>query len=185
MAVRCRVLYSAVLIGSPRRKAAQPMTARPPVPLGRHIDERREELGLTLREVARASGLTVETLRAIRYGENVPRGLTRAAIERALRWEAHSIDRILSEESGPAALPAADDAAPADGQDGHAAVIAAIRSIYTGDAEGDEAAIVDAVRRRYPGDTVAAAIMGQDHKTLDERWAELDKWFRMHAAAQA
>jgi hypothetical protein len=153
-------------------------------PIGKHVDARRAELGLKLREVSEASGLSIEQLRAIRYGESQPRGLSRAAIERALRWEPGSVDRILSGEGGPEPLPAGDGTAPAAGH-GHAAAIAAIRSIYTGEAEGDEAAIIAAVRRSYPGDTVAEAIMSQDHKPLDQRWAELGQWFRMHSAAQA
>lgn len=154
----------------------------PPAPIGRRIDARRAELGLKLKELAKASGVSVEQLRAIRYGENRPRALTAAALERALQWAPGSVEGILDRDEAP--LPADAPAAAPQGE-GHTAAIAAIRLVYSGDEEGDEAAIVAAVRRSYPGDPIAPAIMAQDHKSLEERWAELDGWLKMHAAAQA
>jgi len=159
------------------------MPERPPAPIGRHIDARGGELGLTLRELAAASGISVEQLRAIRYGLNRPRPLTMAALERALLWEPGSIAGILDAEAEPVALPPGSArAGPRD--DGHAARIAAIRLVYSGDAEGDEAAIIAAVKRTFDDD-VAVAIMSQDHKSLDQRWKELEGWLNLDTAAQA
>lgn len=148
----------------------------PPAPIGRRIDARRAELGLKLKELAKASGVSVEQLRAIRYGENRPRALTAAALERALQWAPGSVDAILDRDADP--LPA--DGAPAGTQaGGHAEAIAAIRLVYSGEAEGDEEAIVAAVRRVYPGDPIAPDIMAQDHKTLEKRWEELEGWLKI------
>jgi transcriptional regulator with XRE-family HTH domain len=163
------------------------MPERPPAPLapiGRHIDARRQELGLKISELAKISGVSVEQLRAIRYGLNNPRAITRGALDRALRWEPGSVDRVIDEDGDPVSLPGAPQSAPAEAG-GRAAALSALRVIYTGDQEGDEAAIVAAVRRSYPGDAVAAAIMQQEHKPLAVRWAELRDWIQKDAAAQA
>jgi transcriptional regulator with XRE-family HTH domain len=121
-------------------------------PLGERIDKRRAELGLKLREVAGRAGLSIEVLRAIRYGENDPRGTTMAAIDRALRWQAGSTERFLADGTEPAPL------------DDH------------GEQDGERRAIIAGVRSLYPGDTVAEAIMTQWGKPLEVRQRELDKW---------
>jgi len=153
----------------------------PLAPIGRRIDARRLELGLKLSQLAKASDISIEQLRAVRYGLNRPRALTAAALERALRWEPGSVDAII--DRGEAPLPAAGAPAATHGE-GRAAAIAAIRLVYSGDDEGDEAAIIAAVKRAF-GDDVAVAIMSQDHKSLDQRWNELQGWLNLDAAAQA
>lgn len=155
----------------------------PTAPIGRRIDARRTELGLSLSQLAKASGVSIEQLRAIRYGLNSPRPLTRGALDRALQWAPGSVDAILERDAEP--VPADSAAAPPQGQrQGHAAAIAAIRLVYSGDDDGDEAAIIAAVKRTF-GDDVAVAIMSQDHKSLDQRWTELRGWLSLDAAAQA
>lgn len=153
----------------------------PLAPIGRRIDARRLELGLKLSQVAEASGVSIEQLRAIRYGVNRPRALTAAALERTLQWDAGSFDAILDHDAEP--VPAGSAPAGSQGED-HVATIAAIRLVYSGEAEGDEEAIVAAVRRTW-GDGVPVSIMSQGHKDLDQRWRELDGWLDMQTAAQA
>lgn len=132
-------------------------------PIGKLMEQRRRDLGMTWREVATAGALSIETLRTIRYGESVPHGLTRASIERALRWAPGSVDRFL--ESGTA--PVSADAAPAAGED------------------AERQAVIDGVRALYPGDRVAESIMTQWHKSLEQRQRELDAVRRATAAGAA
>lgn len=66
----------------------------------RHLSERmqarRLELGMrTWRALAEEAGISYETLRALRAGENVAPG-TADAIERALKWAPGSISTIIS-----------------------------------------------------------------------------------------
>jgi hypothetical protein len=130
---------------------------RTPVPLGRHMDNRRRQLGLTWREVAHAAGLTYETVRAIRFGDNQPQGLTRTQIDRALRWEEGSTERFLADGTAPAPL----------------------------DRPGPEPDRATAAAVLFPGDTVAQAIMAQDHKSDDEIRSELGNWLSRNRAHQA
>lgn len=51
---------------------------------------------MTWAEVATQAKITVETLRAIRRGNNEPSALTKSGLERALRWQPGSVARILS-----------------------------------------------------------------------------------------
>jgi transcriptional regulator with XRE-family HTH domain len=60
------------------------------------IKDRRLELGLSWKEVARAADISEATLRAIRNGANEPSDLTARGIERALGWAPGSVERILS-----------------------------------------------------------------------------------------
>lgn len=63
--------------------------------LNGRLEQRRAELGLRWREVADAAGITTEGLRGVRTGpSNIP-AFTRRGIERAMRWPANEIDRIL------------------------------------------------------------------------------------------
>ena len=78
------------------------MTPKPHDLLASAIDERRGELGLSLREVAELAGVTAETLRAVRKGSNEPSSLTKHGIERALRWEPGSVASVLN-GGGPTA----------------------------------------------------------------------------------
>lgn len=71
------------------------MTPKPHELLASAIEARRRELGLSLREVADIAGVTGETLRAVRKGSNEPSSLTKSGIERALSWEAGSVDAVL------------------------------------------------------------------------------------------
>lgn len=59
------------------------------------MQRRRLHLGMkTWRALALEAGVAYETLRALRAGENVTPGTTHA-LERALEWQAGSIDAIL------------------------------------------------------------------------------------------
>jgi transcriptional regulator with XRE-family HTH domain len=60
------------------------------------MDQRRQQLGLSWREVAAEAGITQETLRAIRRGANDPSTLTKRGIERALEWSPGSVDRVFA-----------------------------------------------------------------------------------------
>ncbi|MEU8040958.1 hypothetical protein [Streptosporangium sp. NPDC049078] len=60
------------------------------------MSARREELHMTWVKVAESAGITTETLRAIRHGDNSPSTLTKRGIEAALQWEPGSIDMVLS-----------------------------------------------------------------------------------------
>lgn len=76
------------------------------------MDERRGDLGRTWRQVAADAGVSVNTL--MRNAEN-PEGIrttTKKGIERALRWDRGSIDRIAAgldpvplAEASPAVAP--------------------------------------------------------------------------------
>lgn len=65
--------------------------------LGEQVRSRRTELGLTQEELAERGGPSTPTLRAIennRAGRLSPR--LRRTLERALRWQAGSVDAILT-----------------------------------------------------------------------------------------
>jgi hypothetical protein len=82
--------------------------------LAQLMDERRLQLGLKWTQVAEraGAGLSAETLRAIRRGEQAPRPLTRAAIDRALQWAPGSTDRILEHDSDGEPEPMPDAVQP-------------------------------------------------------------------------
>lgn len=61
--------------------------------LDRVMNEQRVALGLTWRQVAKAAGITPQSLLAVRQGRKC-RQLTEAGIERALRWARHSIAAV-------------------------------------------------------------------------------------------
>lgn len=86
----------------------------PVVRLDADMEKRRLELKLEWRDVAERSGLTYETLRAMRRTGRAS-ALSKALIESALAWEAGSIDSIL--QGGQAVVVAVADP-PADS--GHA-----------------------------------------------------------------
>jgi hypothetical protein len=75
--------------------------------LAQLMNERRVELGLRWTSVAKSGDISPETLRAIRRTSAPLRDLTKAGIEKGLRWEHGSVDRIL----------AGDDPVPDDGED--------------------------------------------------------------------
>jgi transcriptional regulator with XRE-family HTH domain len=95
-----KLLYPAVLNActAEGRQATMPGQLSP---LGRLIDNRRAELDLKLLDVAEAAGLSIEALRAIRYGENDPRGTSLAAIDRALQWKPGSAGRFVTDGTEP------------------------------------------------------------------------------------
>ena len=67
------------------------------------IEQRRLELGLRWKQVAKAGGISYESIRAIRSGTADMRSLTGHGIETGLRWEPGSVERILAGgEPGPA-----------------------------------------------------------------------------------
>lgn len=84
--------------------SAVPKQSKARARLAQHMDERRTEIGLRWADVATAAGLTTEGIRNVRYGSGEIRALTRAALERALRWEQGSISTILR-GGQPTALP--------------------------------------------------------------------------------
>ncbi len=77
--------------------------------LAQLIDERRDQLGLYWNEVAQLADITKEGLRSVRLETRGLRPATKRGIERALRWEAGTVDRILAggdpEEMPPAPAP--------------------------------------------------------------------------------
>jgi hypothetical protein len=125
--------------------------ARQLSPLGAQIDKRRAELDLDLREVADAAGLSIEALRAVRYGENEHRTTTLGGVDRALRWKPGSAEAFAADGTPPVPL------------DGPHPV-------------PDRATAVAAV---FPHDTVAQSIMAQEHKTQEEREEELGDWLNL------
>jgi hypothetical protein len=84
------------------------------------MDERRLELGMRWQEVADAGGVSLRALNNARTGDREIRPLTRHGIEKGLRWEPGSIQRILSgsrempgdrNRRAPAPAPADEDEA--------------------------------------------------------------------------
>jgi hypothetical protein len=77
--------------------------------LAKLIDERRDQLGLYWNEVAQLADITKEGLRSVRFETRALRPATKRGIERALRWEAGTVDRILEggdpDEMPPASAP--------------------------------------------------------------------------------
>jgi hypothetical protein len=145
-------------------------------PLGERIDKRRADLGLKLKDVADAAGLSIEVLRAIRYGENKSRGITLGAVDRALRWKPGSAEAFLTKGTEPVPLDG-----PGPGPDRTPAPDAPL----TGEEE-DRAAVIKSVMTLYPGDELAMLIMTQWHKPFEVRKAELRKAERATVdAAQA
>jgi hypothetical protein len=68
--------------------------------LAQLMDARRLDLRLRWNDVAAASGMSAEGLRAIRRGAAVPRDLNQRGIEEALQWPKGTIAGILDEDSG-------------------------------------------------------------------------------------
>jgi transcriptional regulator with XRE-family HTH domain len=134
-------------------------------PLGERIDKRRAELGLKLKDVADAAGLSIEVLRAIRYGENKSRGITLGAVDRALRWKPGSAEGFVTSGAEPVLL------------DAPRRVAAAGAAVPGGDEEEDRAATIAAVQQLYGGDAAvlnaAMLIMTNWSKPLALRRAEL------------
>lgn len=81
----------------------------PPQPhelLDQFMEERRLELGMTWKQVSAQSGVTVETLSALRKGRTNPAKasqLTRRGIERAMKWTTGGYEDALDDRR-PAAL---------------------------------------------------------------------------------
>lgn len=63
--------------------------------LADEMDDRRVQLGLTWRQVASLGLISYETLRAARKGKGDIASLTRAAIEKGLRWAPGSVSAVL------------------------------------------------------------------------------------------
>jgi hypothetical protein len=60
------------------------------------MNERRIDLGLRWTDVGEAGGISAETLRAIRRDSAPLRELTKAGLEKGLRWKQGSVDSILA-----------------------------------------------------------------------------------------
>lgn len=67
--------------------------------LAEAMEARRDQLGITWRQVAAAGGTTYETLRAVRQGTNEITPPTRRAIEAGLHWPGGYVDAILADEA--------------------------------------------------------------------------------------
>lgn len=81
----------------------------PDTELGRHMDDSRNDLGLTWDDVATLSGLSRQTLFDIRKGHTDYRRMrssTKRKIEVALHWDRGSVDAIIKEGKGPTATSA-------------------------------------------------------------------------------
>lgn len=63
--------------------------------------DRREELGLTQEDVARAAGLTANSIRRYELGLSTPRGGDRRAYAEALGWEPLQLAMAMSDEPQP------------------------------------------------------------------------------------
>lgn len=74
----------------------------PPQPhelLDQFMEDRRLELGMTWKQVSAQSGVTVETLSALRKGRTNPANasqLTRRGIERGMKWAAGGYEEALA-----------------------------------------------------------------------------------------
>ncbi|MEV7584429.1 helix-turn-helix domain-containing protein [Streptomyces erythrochromogenes] len=68
------------------------------------MNRRRQARGLTWRELAEQAGISYETLRAIRKGEQAGSDLTRRGLERALQWETGAFE--VAEAGGEPAVVA-------------------------------------------------------------------------------
>lgn len=84
------------------------MSTYSPQTLGWWMDERRGELALTWQQVAEEAGVSTETLYRIADGRQM-RTTTKKGVERALRWQRGSVDRILA---GGKPVPLPDEASP-------------------------------------------------------------------------
>ena len=82
------------------------MPPRPPQRerLRQLMDDRRLQLGLTWEQVAATAQVSYEAIRAARNDNAEIRPLTRAAIDRGLRWEVGSVARVLDEDGDPVPL---------------------------------------------------------------------------------
>jgi transcriptional regulator with XRE-family HTH domain len=71
------------------------------------IEEKRLDLGITLREFADSAGISYEALRNFRSGNGTLRPLTQRKIETALGWPRGAVGRVLEgrEESAPKIPP--------------------------------------------------------------------------------
>ncbi len=73
--------------------------------LGRYMDDRRNDLGLTWDDVANACGLSRQTLYDIRNGNTDYRRMrssTKRKIEKALQWEHGGVDAAIAHGRRPA-----------------------------------------------------------------------------------
>lgn len=69
------------------------------------LEERRLELGLSLRDLAGAAGVSYEVIRSLRAGTGGdPRPLTMRRLDGALRWKPGSVERVLYHGGDPESL---------------------------------------------------------------------------------
>lgn len=71
--------------------------SRPHERLDRAMNQRRLELHMNWREVARGAGISYEALRAIRRGDSRPTELTARGIDAALQWAPGSVLKVLKD----------------------------------------------------------------------------------------
>lgn len=82
--------------------------------LSKAMEQRRIELRMAWQDVAKAAGLSVAGVGAIRRGERDPLPLTRGKLEDALQWQAGSIEAVLA---GGEPTPIRDDDNGGNGPD--------------------------------------------------------------------
>ncbi|MFD3777307.1 hypothetical protein [Streptomyces sp. NPDC058612] len=113
------------------------------------MDKQRGVIGLTWRQVAERAGISYETLRAIRKGEQAGGDVTRRKIERAIGWGPESFESI---EAGNEPFPAAtDSAAPLqDAEDLADPQVEAILTILDGLPERVQAEVLRRLGDRLP-----------------------------------
>lgn len=70
------------------------------------IEERRLDIGITMRQVANLAGVSYESIRTLRSPEaGDPRPLTMRGVDRALMWKPGSTARVLYEGGDPDPFP--------------------------------------------------------------------------------
>jgi hypothetical protein len=77
------------------------------------IEDRRLDMGLTLRQVAQAAGIAYESIRTLRSPDaGAPRPLTMRGVDQALMWKSGSVRRVLYDGGDPDPLPLPERAMP-------------------------------------------------------------------------
>jgi transcriptional regulator with XRE-family HTH domain len=91
------------------------------------------DIGLpTFKDVAKAAGITVETLGALRKGQNYPRSDTAWGVDGALRWERNPSSTLAIFNGGePVALPDEPQEVEKPEEDPHEARIRALPNLST------------------------------------------------------
>jgi hypothetical protein len=124
------------------------------------MDERRQELDKLWQDVASDGDISLKALHAARSGDTSIRPATRRKIEKGLRWERMSVDRILDGED-PVPLPP--------------------ELVVVGDGDATVHDFVD----RILTDPIEKLIWGNPDLTEAERLEEIDDFRAMNARLAA